>query len=58
MEKWNASATRSSAYHIRRAATRACAAQTDHRPLPDAIDRETPWEEIWRAMETWCATGR
>ena len=50
-----------SAYHIRRACEESLRRlQTDHIDLYQMhhIDRETPWEEIWQAMETAGAAGQ
>lgn len=50
-----------SAYHIRRACDESLRRlQTDHIDLYQMhhIDRETPWEEIWQAMETLVAQGK
>ena len=52
---------RLSAYHIRRACEGSLQRlQTDHIDLYQMhhIDRETPWEEIWQAMEQLVAQGK
>jgi len=52
---------RLSAYHIRRACEESLRRlQTDHIDLYQMhhIDRETPWEEIWQAMEQLVAEGK
>jgi aryl-alcohol dehydrogenase-like predicted oxidoreductase len=52
---------RLSAYHIRRACEESLRRmQTDHIDLYQMhhIDRETPWEEIWQAMETLVQQGK
>ena len=52
---------RLSAYHIRRACEDSLQRlQTDHIDLYQMhhIDRETPWEEIWQAMETLVQQGK
>jgi aryl-alcohol dehydrogenase-like predicted oxidoreductase len=52
---------RLSAYHIRRACEESLRRmQTDHIDLYQMhhIDRETPWEEIWQAMETLVEQGK
>jgi aryl-alcohol dehydrogenase-like predicted oxidoreductase len=52
---------RLSAYHIRRACDESLRRlQTDHIDLYQMhhIDRTTPWEEIWQAMETLVAQGK
>lgn len=52
---------RLSAFHIRRACDDSLRRlQTDHIDLYQMhhIDRETPWEEIWQAMETLVAQGK
>ncbi len=53
--------SRLSAYHIRRACEESLRRlQTDHLDLYQMhhIDRETPWEEIWQAMETLVQEGK
>ena len=50
-----------SAFHIRRACEESLKRlQTDHIDLYQMhhIDRSTPWEEIWQAMETLVAQGK
>jgi aryl-alcohol dehydrogenase-like predicted oxidoreductase len=50
-----------SAYHIRRACDESLRRlQTDHIDLYQMhhIDRETPWEEVWQAMETLVQQGK
>ncbi len=50
-----------SAYHIRKACEESLRRlQTDHIDLYQMhhIDRETPWEEIWQAMETLVQQGK
>ncbi len=50
-----------SAYHIRRACEQSLERlQTDHIDLYQMhhVDRDTPWEEIWQAMETLVAQGK
>src|SRR5215469_5619408 len=52
---------RLSAYHIRRACEASLRRlQTDHIDLYQMhhIDRRTPWEEIWQAMEVLVAQGK
>ncbi len=52
---------RLSAYHIRRACEESLRRlQTDHIDLYQMhhIDRETPWEEVWQAMEQLVAEGK
>jgi len=52
---------RLSAYHIRRACEESLRRlQTDHIDLYQMhhIDRETPWEEIWQAMELLVSQGK
>lgn len=52
---------RLSAYHIRRACDESLRRlQTDHLDLYQMhhIDRETPWEEIWQAMEQLVQAGK
>jgi aryl-alcohol dehydrogenase-like predicted oxidoreductase len=52
---------RLSAYHIRRAIDGSLRRlQTDHIDLYQMhhVDRETPWEEIWQAMETLVQQGK
>ncbi|MCJ7569581.1 MAG: aldo/keto reductase [Anaerolineales bacterium] len=52
---------RLSAYHIRRACEESLRRlQTDHIDLYQMhhIDRQTPWEEIWQAMEQLVAEGK
>jgi aryl-alcohol dehydrogenase-like predicted oxidoreductase len=52
---------RLSAYHIRRACDESLRRlQTDHIDLYQMhhVDRATPWEEIWQAMETLVAQGK
>jgi aryl-alcohol dehydrogenase-like predicted oxidoreductase len=52
---------RLSAYHIRRACEESLRRmQTDHIDLYQMhhIDRETPWEEVWQAMELLVAQGK
>jgi aryl-alcohol dehydrogenase-like predicted oxidoreductase len=52
---------RLSAYHIRRACEESLRRlQTDHIDLYQMhhIDRETPWEEIWQAMEQLVSQGK
>ncbi|MCI0520724.1 MAG: aldo/keto reductase [Chloroflexi bacterium] len=52
---------RLSAYHIRQAAEASLRRlQTDHIDLYQMhhVDRETPWEEIWQAMETLVQQGK
>ncbi len=52
---------RLSAYHIRRACEESLRRlQTDHLDLYQMhhVDRETPWEEIWQAMETLVQQGK
>jgi aryl-alcohol dehydrogenase-like predicted oxidoreductase len=53
--------SRLSAYHIRRACEESLRRlQTDHIDLYQMhhIDRNTPWEEIWQAMETLVLQGK
>jgi aryl-alcohol dehydrogenase-like predicted oxidoreductase len=53
--------SRLSAYHIRRACEESLRRmQTDHIDLYQMhhIDRQTPWEEIWQAMETLVQQGK
>lgn len=53
--------SRVSAYHIRRACDESLRRlQTDHIDLYQMhhIDRETPWEEIWQAMEVLVQQGK
>src|SRR5512133_2825026 len=51
---------RLSAYHIRRACEASLRLQTDHIDLYQMhhVDRETPWEEIWQAMEQLVRDGK
>jgi aryl-alcohol dehydrogenase-like predicted oxidoreductase len=52
---------RLSAYHIRRACEQSLSRlQTDHLDLYQMhhVDRETPWEEIWQAMEILVQQGK
>ncbi len=52
---------RLSAYHIRRACDESLRRmQTDHIDLYQMhhVDRETPWEEVWQAMEHLVAAGK
>jgi aryl-alcohol dehydrogenase-like predicted oxidoreductase len=52
---------RLSAYHIRRACEESLRRlQTDHIDLYQMhhVDRDTPWEEIWQAMETLARQGK
>jgi aryl-alcohol dehydrogenase-like predicted oxidoreductase len=52
---------RLSAYHIRRACEESLRRlQTDHVDLYQMhhVDRDTPWEEIWQAMETLVRQGK
>lgn len=52
---------RLSAYHIRRACEESLRRlQTDHIDLYQMhhVDRETPWEEVWQAMELLVAQGK
>ena len=52
---------RLSAYHIRRACEASLRRlQTDHIDLYQMhhVDRETPWEEIWQAMEQLVREGK
>ena len=53
--------SRVSAYHIRRACDESLRRlQTDHIDLYQMhhIDRETPWEEVWQAMEVLVQQGK
>src|SRR5436309_7835310 len=53
--------SRLSAYHIRRACDASLRRlQTDHIDLYQMhhVDRETPWDEIWQAMELLVAQGK
>ena len=57
----NPNESKLSAYHIRRACDESLRRmQTDHIDLYQMhhIDRETPWEEIWQAMETLVQQGK
>src|SRR5512133_3027416 len=51
---------RLSAFHIRRACEASLRLQTDHIDLYQMhhVDRETPWEEIWQAMEQLVRDGK
>src|SRR2546430_17593153 len=53
--------SRLSAYHLRRACDESLRRlQTDHIDLYQMhhVDRETPWDEIWEAMETLRTQGK
>lgn len=57
----NPNERRLSAYHIRRACEQSLSRlQTDHLDLYQMhhVDRETPWEEIWQAMEILVQQGK